>query len=216
MQERTFVGARATVVKETVDRQDELVEYFHNMGIQWLYVNPVLEPVRRAGREGRGSITQVDLMKFADGFVRGWQRAQELGMFFGNSLIFNFDEPVRYACRTCLPTPQLTTDGYVSACDLGLYGDSPLSDLIYGKYDEENDRIIYDDEKIKRLRTRSIENMKRCMKCEVRQNCAGQCVGRAYHQTGDMFGTIPEYCRAIRYLARYIPRNTGAVRYTHP
>ena len=32
------------------------------------------------------------------------------------------DEPGEYACRSLLPVPHLTTDGYVSACDMALFG----------------------------------------------------------------------------------------------
>ena len=72
--------------------------------------------------------------------------------------------------------PHLTVDGYVSCCDMG-YSDDKLSELLYGKYDESKDIIIYDEEKIKNIKPQStlskdmrIENVKnayRLKKCDI-------------------------------------------------
>lgn len=216
LRKKTFVGVRATIVRETITQQEKLVEYFHSLGIDHIYTEPVFEPVKRDCRDSQGPITQVDPMKYAENFIRGWKRANELGVFYGNSFMVNFDEEVEIYCRSCLPAAHLTTDGYVSACDLGFYGDTPLQDLIYGEWDKGNKKIIYFPEKIAKLRSRKAENMERCRGCSVIKHCGGGCVGRAYHEKGSIFETIPEYCEVTRYLAKHMPIGQIKIEYLHP
>lgn len=43
-------------------------------------------------------------------------------MFYGSILTCNFGDTVTTHCRACLLVPHLITDGYVSACDMALFG----------------------------------------------------------------------------------------------
>lgn len=216
LREKTFVGIRITIVPETVDKQIELIEYFYDLGFRHISSEPVFLPVRNNGKTVDGPITRVDLKAYIKNYVDAWFAAQKMGVSYINSFMVNLDERVEYACRSCLPTPHLTTDGFVSCCDLGFYGETPLVDLIYGQYNPQEDRIIYFPEKIKKLRTRKCENMKSCSKCFAKENCGGGCLGRAYHETRDFYGVISEYCWATRYLALKLPVNNLAIPYLHP
>jgi radical SAM protein with 4Fe4S-binding SPASM domain len=198
MRERTFVGVRMTIVPETVNRQVDLVEYF----------------VRQ--NSVASHITQVDLVDYIKDFVKAWYVAEKLGATYINSFMVNFDEQVEYACRACLPTPHLTTDGFVSACDLGFYGNTPLKDLIYGQYDPASDRIKYDPVAVAKLRSRKCVNMSACITCDIKKYCGGGCLGRAYHETRDFYGVIPEYCWATRYLAEHLPMDRIKIPHLHP
>jgi radical SAM protein with 4Fe4S-binding SPASM domain len=212
--ERTFVGIRMTIVDETVSRQCELIEYFVSKGFKHFASEPVFAPVKNSSQAGR--ITQVDLRTYIKEFVKAWYVAEKLGVMYINSFMMNFDEPVEYACRSCLPTPHLTTDGCVSACDLGYYSDTPLPDLIYGRYNETEDRIAYDQQAIAKLRSRKCANMRACSGCSIQRYCGGGCLGRAYHETRDFYGVIPEYCWATRYLATHLPMDRVRIEALHP
>jgi len=215
IKEKTFVGIRATITKETVNRQVELVEYFHSLGFRHLCSEPVFSPVKN-DIQNPGKISGISLVEYIENFIEAWHVARKLDMTYINSFMVNFDEKVEYACRACLPTPHLTTDGFVSACDLGFYGETPLTDLIYGKYDEENDKIVYFQDAIDKLRTRKCANMPSCKTCFAKKYCGGGCLGRAYHETRDFYGVIPEFCWATRYLAKNIPINQVHIPYLHP
>lgn len=216
LKEKTFVGIRMTIVPETVDKQVELIEYFNSLGFKYITSEPVFLPVKNGENNTPGKITGVNIKEYIKNFVEAWYVAEKMGMSYINSFMVNFDEKVQYACRACLPTPHLTTDGYVSACDLGFYGDSPLSDLIYGKYNELTDSIDYFTDKIIKLRSRKCENMKNCDNCFAKDHCGGGCLGRSYHETRDFYGTIPEYCWATRYLAKNLPTGKIKIDYLHP
>ncbi len=216
MQKKTFVGARATIVSETALRQVELVEFFKNLGITQVYAEPMFEPVTRGERSDNSPITQLNIFEYAKGYIEAWNYSVEIGTFYGNSFMVNFDEKTNVCCRSCLPTPHLTTDGFVSTCDLGYYGDTPLSDLIYGRFNKRQKRIDYFSDKINKIRARTAENMKGCQGCEILLHCAGGCLGRAYHETGSMFGVVKDYCWLTKYLAKHLPRDQIKIEYLHP
>ncbi|MFC1801413.1 radical SAM protein [Nanoarchaeota archaeon] len=212
--ENTFVGVRATITPENVGKQKEMIDYFHSLGIHWVYAEPMFESVKQNGSSCHSPITGVRLDEFVKEFVEAYKYAESKGVNYGNFFTVNFDEPCNYACRSCLPMPQLTTDGYVSGCDLAYSGKTQLPDFIFGKF--ENGEIVYFPEKIQKIRQRHVDNIEECSKCEVKSNCGGGCAGLAYYATGNLLGTITEFCNAIKYLAKHIPRNKGCVEHLHP
>lgn len=215
--ERTFVGVRATVVEETLDAQEDLVKYYHGLGVRYLGLNPVIRAIER-GTNGNVEVTTCDIMRFARGFLKAYECGKQLGMHIVSTLTFNFDEETNCACRSCLPMPQLNPDGSVSSCDMALYADTKqeLRCFIYGTWNQEEGRIIYDEDKITHLRNRRLPNLAKCRGCQVEKYCAGGCAGRTAYQTGSIYDIIPEYCAATRFLAKYIPLGENTLEYTHP
>ena len=211
-----FVGVRPTITIENVDKQIEMLDYFKSIGVSWVYAEPMFESVKQDGSCRVQNISAVNLKDFTKHFVEAYKHAEKNDMHYGNFFTVNFDEPCQYACRSCLPMPQLTVDGYVSSCDLAYSGKTQLSDFIFGEYDEEKNEIEYSKEKIAHIRTRKPENIEECVNCEVKENCGGGCAGLAYYATGNFHGVVPEFCESIKYLAKHIPRNEGCVKHLHP
>jgi radical SAM protein with 4Fe4S-binding SPASM domain len=210
------VGVRPTITALNIDRQVEMIDYFHDLGVKAVWSHHQFEPVGGAVSLGQGPVARVDLMHMARQYLVARKRAEELGIFYGNFLMVNFDEECRYACRACLPAPHLTVDGYVSCCDMAFSGQTLLQDFIYGKWDSKNKVIIYNDEVIERIRSRNIDNIPECRDCEVAANCSGGCLGEALYETGDMFGIRKDHCEAVKFLARHLERNSGLFPYNHP
>ena len=157
-------------------------------------------------------------MVYAEKFIEASEYAKSLDMVYRTFLACNFDEKVEFHCRACLPSPHLTTDGYISACDMALFGndDNHMSNFIYGKWDKKSHSIIIDKEKVELLRSRSVDNMPICKSCEVRYNCGGYCLGEIANETFDLFGRKKQVCNSIKYLAKHISRNNGCYEYLHP
>jgi len=214
---KTVVGVRATVVEETLNHQEALVDYYYGQGIRRLAFNPEIGQIMRKD-DGATKVTRLNIMDFAYGFARAYKRAEELGVDLLSSLTFNFDEPTAVACRSCVPFPQLNPDGSVSSCDMALYSDTKgeLQPFIYGAWDEARGLIDYSAEKIEYLGKRCLENLPKCRGCDIGVYCAGGCAGRVAYQTGDLYGVIPEYCDATKYLGKMIPLGTRRVQITHP
>jgi len=211
--DRTFVGVRATVRPEDSDKQIEFVEYFYSLGVRHVAIEPVFKNIKRKGGY-EDPISQEDLARYVGGYIPVHRRAQELGMEMSSLLTMNFDSPCNYACRSLLPMPQLTPDGYVSGCDLASHGNTQLQDFIFGKFDGK--RIIYFQDKIDRIKQRHVANIDECASCEVKKNCGGGCAGLAYSATGDLMGTHEPFCDSIKKLARVLPRNQGELEHHHP
>lgn len=206
-------GIRATVTEESLGRQGEMLDYFAGLGVKYVWSDPVFANIGE-----RSDSIGLDLMEYAREFLEAQEKAELLGITYGSILTCNFDERVRYHCRACLPTPHLTTDGYVSACDMALFGEdqSPMSIFIYGKWDRKTSRILFEESKIAELRKRTVENLPGCRGCFARERCGGYCPGEVTNESGSLFGKKPSVCEPIRYLARHMDSGKVKYRYLHP
>ena len=214
---KTRVGVRSTIVEETIDCQDALVESYAALGVRHLCVNPLIRPIKR-NDSGNTEVNMSSQMRFARGFVKAYPVAARLGVEFMNSMTFNFDEPTRISCRSCLPMPQLNPDGSVSSCDMAMFKDTKeeLRHFIYGQWDRKTGTIAYDMEKIAGLQRHRLETLPMCNKCPIGKYCAGGCVGRRAYQTGNLEDVLPEICGATIYMAKHLPVGQGHITYTHP
>lgn len=207
LQEKTFAGFRATITSLNVNRQEEMVQFAYDQRVRALFSKVVLPPANLVSKHifyETAFPLEVGIMDYAKNFVKAWKLSKKIGIFYGNGYINNFDEFCEYACRACVPCPHLTPDGYISACDRATHGKTSLQEFIYGKYDPLGDEIIYDEARIKALRSRSIYNLPECQNCKIKFKCAGGCLGTCAQFEGSMFKIIPEYCEAIKYMSENI------------
>lgn len=206
LKDMTSVGIGLTVSKTNCFRQKEVIDEAHEMGIKSVFSKAVLDPVDKTGEKTEWG---VNIMDYAEGYLEAWQHARRLGISYLNDLVFNFDGSCPINCRACGPTPHITMDGYVSACDRAYSGDTPLEAMIYGKWDPERQRIEYFPERIRNLQDRRVENMPECRDCEVRFQCGGQCLGTTYQFSGDMYKTFTTFCPAIKFLHKNMKIDKG-------
>jgi radical SAM protein with 4Fe4S-binding SPASM domain len=210
------VGARATITPANLYRQSEMLEYFKHFGIKAVFSDPVFPAVEGlAHRVTKLELGQNFMMTYAQEYLKAREQAQKLGIFYGSILSVNFDEETESFCRSCLPSPHLTPDGYVTACDMASAG-NVLNGLAYGKCDPMSGTIIYDDRKLARIQLRRAPNLAQCHGCSVLLHCAGGCFGEGFNETGDLLGVKTDYCDAIRFLAEHLPLNEGLYPYLHP
>lgn len=212
---KAFVGIRATITLENVSKQIEMIDYFYNLGIRNIWVDPIFPSV---GSKALINENEFDTMMFAREFLKATEYAYGKGVFYGSILTCNFNDSVNRHCRACLPVPHLTTDGFVSACDMALFGKDKnhMSPLIYGEWDEINKKINYNDVKIEYIRTRTTENMQHCEMCTAKEHCGGYCLGEVLNETGDLFGRKKGVCQAICYLNNNLDIEMRKYKYTHP
>lgn len=196
LKEMTSVGIGLTISQFNLHRQVEVIEEIHDLGINCVISKACLDPV---GKD-LDDIYSVDIMDYAKEFVKAWRRGRELGVHYTNDLVFNFDGHSSFYCRANGPHPHLTVDGYISSCDRAFFGNTPIQDLIYGKWDSKNKTVVYYPDRIEKLQNRRVENMEDCKDCEIRYQCCGHCLGTVYQYTGDMYKALTPYCPAIKYL----------------
>lgn len=211
----SFVGVRSTITSENIMHQNDMIDYFYELGIRDVWVDPIFPSV---GETVLTTENDFDTMLFAEEFLKATKYAHDKGMFYGSILTCNFNDSVNKHCRACIPVPHLTTDGYVSACDMALFGRdrNHMSKLIYGNWNEESGEINYNQSKIEYLQSRTSENMLHCEMCNAKEHCGGYCLGEVLNETGDIFGQKKSVCQAIRYLDNKIPPELRRYKYTHP
>lgn len=211
---KSMVGVRLTVGKLNVRQQVEIIEYFYKIGIRHIWSDPIFKPVNIDSVPS----LETDLMIYAEEFLKAKYRADELGLFYGSILTCNFDEETDINCRACLPSPHLTTDGFVSACDMAMFGHNAgvMSDFIYGEWDINNNKIVLDESKIKNLQNRNISNLIGCKGCKVLKHCAGYCLGEVLNETEDLFGRKKVVCQPIQYLFEKLKDSDCSYIYPHP
>lgn len=212
---KSFVGIRATITTENITKQKEMIDYFYKLGIRDIWVDPIFPSVSENIHDEGNSI---DMMLFADEFIQATKYANSKNMFYGSILTCNFDDTVNKHCRACLPVPHLTTDGFVSACDMALFGNDKnhMSKLIYGHWVPETGEIHYDQQRIDYLRSRTTENLQHCEMCSAKEHCGGYCLGEVLNETKDLFGQKTHACQAIRYLNEKLDSKYRKYTHTHP
>lgn len=210
-------GVRATIMPDNFHNQVELLQYFKSKGINNICGAPAY------GSLVNKSVDKPILLDFAEGFVPAFYHAKREGQFYLTHLIVNFDEEVLSYCRTTNnpPSPQLTSDGYVSCCDWAAFGPKYfpgiMQSCIYGEWDKTRKEIVFYEENKNRIIDRNVQVLGKgeCSGCDVLNNCAGGCIGKVMANSGDLHKTDPNWCIAVKYLAKRIPRNTGLYPFHH-
>lgn len=213
--ESGVVGIRSTITDSNYEKQIEMIKYFSKMGIKNFWVDPVFPSIGEIESHNRW---KFDMGKFIEKFIEAVRYAYSHGMTYGSILTCNFDEPGEVACRALLPVPHLTTDGYISACDMALFGNdnNHMDVFIYGKWDEEKKKIIYYQDKIDYLRSRVYQKLESCSNCSVAPYCRGYCPGEVTNETGDIFGCKTIICNPTRILFHRLTDEEKKYTFTHP
>ena len=190
------LGVRSTVGRKNLHRQNEMVDYFHELGVRYL-CSDLMFANTSAGKYFEKPVSPLE---YAEEFWKARQYAAEKGVWYGSIFMVNFDEATPFFCRSSVPLAHLTVDGYVSCCDMVSHGrvDSPL---LYGRFDPVSGTILYDQEKIATIRSRRLENLPECADCPAAEHCGGGCMGEALNEKGSIFAIKTEVCEAVRYLA---------------
>lgn len=210
--EDLIAGVRVTASRYNHNKLLSLVRNIMQLGVRYICIDPMFAPVVRESASGN----KQDMMVFANSFLEAFEYAKNEGAFLTSILTTNFDEKVEIACMACTPVFHLTTDGFVSACDMAFSGNSHMDELIIGKYDPVKDAIIYYEDRIDCLRKRNITTLTKCKSCEICFYCAGGCLGEALNETGSICGIRPEVCAAKKYLAKHIKLNEKLDPVLHP
>lgn len=202
-----MVGARVTITEANIDRQIDMVNYFYDLGIRYVWTNPLFYSVGKVPvcvDEQKKQSYHFDMDMYIDNYIKAYKYAKSKGVFWGSFLTINFDGESSYHCRCCTPlnAPHLTPDGYISACDMVVLGEQPyhMSPFIVGKWNTNTGAFDLFEEKIKKLNNRCSTNMEHCKNCHAQLHCGGYCLGETVNETGSLDGQNPLKCAAVRKL----------------
>ncbi len=215
------VGIRVTITNENINRQIKMIDYFSSLGIKFIWNDPVFPEVEDypfCDDEKRKNSFNFNYDLYVDKYLEAYEYAKKNGVFYGSFLTINFDGESHYHCRACTPVPHFTTDGFISACDLVTFGAAPkhMDCFVYGKWNDNEKKFIFNNEKIQKLRERSTDNMENCCKCEVASHCGGYCLGEVANETGSYMKNKSSVCHAIRRLFKELGPAEFSYPFLHP
>lgn len=202
-----FVGARVTITDLNVEKQNEMVDYFQSLGINYVWTNPLFysvgkKPVSEDPEKRADYYFDMDL--YVKNYLEAYTYAKEKEFFWGSFLTINFDGESEYHCRSCEPlaAPHITPDGFVSACDMVVLGNEAyhMTPFIVGKWNSDSKEFEFDLDKVAVLENRKTSQMKICKNCEIQLHCGGGCLGETMNEFGALDGHNPVKCKAIYQL----------------
>lgn len=202
-----MVGARVTITDKNINKQKEMVDYFYELGIRYVWTNPLFYSVGKipvCDDARKKNEYNFDMNSYTDNYLEAYYYAKSKYMFWGSFLTINFDGESPYHCRCCTPleAPHFTPDGYISACDMVVLGSEAyhMSPFIIGKWNSDTKLFEFDKDKIHVLNHRCSTEMKHCIDCQVKLHCGGCCLGETLNETGKLDGQNIIKCTAIRKL----------------
>lgn len=217
-----MVGARVTITDKNIFKQKELINYFYELGIRYVWTNPLFYAVGKVPvceDAKKRAEYHFDMNAYVENYLEAYEYAKGKEMFWGSFLTINFDGESAYHCRSCTPlnAPHLTPDGYISACDMVVLGSEPhhMSPFIIGKWDPASGQLEFDYHKISILNKRKSTEMKHCEPCPAKLHCGGYCLGETVNETGRLDGHNLIKCAAVRKLYEELG-NCEAYEYLHP
>lgn len=202
-----FVGARVTITNLNIEKQIEMVDYFKSLGINYVWTNPLFysvgqKPVSEDPEKKAAYSFDMDL--YVKNYLEAYKYAKDKDVFWGSFLTINFDGESEYHCRSCQPlsAPHITPDGYISACDMVVLGETAyhMSPFIVGRWNLDLKKFEFDTDKVETLELRKTSLMTTCKNCELQLHCGGCCLGETMNEFGTLDGHNPVKCKAIHQL----------------
>lgn len=196
-------------VRMTFSEGDDIertLRYFASLGIKRVH----LEPLFPYGREydastlesiGEHEISQPKDRKLLTGFLTAMDIAKRSGIKLYNGHLAHFMRGTAYFCGAASGRAMMVThDGFLSGCIEVTDGKEAAADhFIIGKWDNQTDGFIVDEEKIVTMMARHPDGvLEVCKDCIARFTCSGGCAIKALHRTGDFFSKDNSYCAFTR------------------
>lgn len=189
----------STITPLSLSRMNEIVEYFHGLGVRSMGMNPVSV----SGKY------RVNLNSFGKNFLKARELADRLGIRLFSPQMFPINRGKSQGCGFSTIMFCLTPDGFVSNCYETVSSKTGPQEFLYGWFNGE--KFEFDSEKISWMKKRRVENLPYCHECILRWTCAGGCPLHSLKETGDLFKQPKEKCRAkqkmfkeyLTYLAKH-------------
>jgi len=193
-------GVRATITKLGVKKMDEIVDYFHKLGVKSMHFEPVFE----CGRCLKTKTSSPDPMIFVKNYIKAFELAEKYGM----SLYYSAGTIRKFTNTFCGAAGEnffVTSDGYITSCLEVMHKDDPASKVFfYGRFDEKKGRFVIDKKRLNLLKSRTVDKIKNCQSCFSKWHCAGDCLVKSWRENGTLFKVNEKRCVINRELVKYV------------
>jgi len=186
------LSIRATIVPETVDRQRDLVAWFHeHLGARDLR----FEPAYSAFQPSAALFGAADAPRFVSRFLEAQQESRRRGCSLQLSGV-RFDELHGTHCNPLRDVLQILPSGEASLCSFAYDVALP----VLGSYQEASDEFMLDTERIRQWKLALTELPERCEGCINILHCTRECPERCPLTPGGSFTEGGFRCRTNKLL----------------
>lgn len=187
-------GIRATITANSVRRMPEILEFFHSISSNKSFH---LEPLFECGRCFASESKSPDPKIFLEQLLLTQEKAKKLGVevyYSGGSL----DKISQTFCGACGSNFFVTPGGFVTSCLEACREEDAISNIFFiGQYNHRKKEFEFNQDRIKTLSERKVENISFCENCFAKYNCSGDCPAKVYEQTGDLLNPSKNWRCAI-------------------
>lgn len=187
-------GVSSTVSDESVEKMEDIVKHFYNLGVKNLRIEPLTEC-------GRCETTRVKAPTMKS-YVHNWIKCLDLAKEYKMKLLHPaYDAIFSPRKRFCAITNQksfaISHDGYISSCAEVTTKDDPLSQLfIVGNVDIERETLNFSRDGT--IQKRNVDDILECQNCFAKYICAGGCLSRHIRRTGTHLKLDKDECYAMK------------------
>jgi len=170
-------GIRSTITEESVNRMDEILRHFIEITSLKRFHFESLFECGRCETTGLKSPSPED-------FIRNFIKSKEIAEENGIKLYNSGSDLEKIGFKFCGASGSnffVTPDGNVTTCLEVSRPEDDMNDVfIIGKFDNEKNEFIFNQERLDALRKRTIQNISGCGDCFAKYNCSGDCPAKSY------------------------------------
>lgn len=163
------VAFRATISDYSLKYLEEILDFFIE---EFPKCTVGLEPLSPFGRGRNCKIVKPpNKLKFTQFLDKAIDYAGDK-IYIENASAGKFDIIRVYFCMAIATVSwNITPNGKLWCCTR----DNAPEYFCYGKFDEKKNEMVFDEEKINKIRNTNVLNFKECQECFMKYNCAGDC-----------------------------------------
>ncbi|MBS3079296.1 radical SAM protein [Candidatus Pacearchaeota archaeon] len=179
-------GIRATITAESVDRMPEIIEFFHSISTSDSFH---VEPLFECGRCKTTNAKAPEPQTFLKRFLEARETAKKLGIkiYYSGARINCLSTSF---CGASGENFFVNPNGNVITCpETSRETDPDFSMFHIGSYDSSTQSFRFHQDKIRLLKSRTIDNIPHCSNCFAKYNCSGDCPAKSYSQSRNLFDT---------------------------
>jgi uncharacterized protein len=198
--QRSFpYGFRATITRVSVSRLNEIVSCF-TREFKPEYIQ--IEPAWSCGRCLTSGETPPDDKVFIKNFIAASKQARDSGVNIHYSAA-RLDTLTSKFCAAPGDNFTVLPEGIVTSCYEITEGDDPRAELFhFGRFSPEKGQFEFDDAKLARLRTLTVDQFDHCSDCFCKWHCAGDCLSKVFQTSDEKQHSGSSRCEMNRALTR--------------
>lgn len=185
------------ITSKNVNNMVENVKYFSELGIKYLKIEPV--HISEICRGDKSLIPKP--IDFVYNFIQVLKFIAENDLDIKIDSSFISRPTTGYYCGISDPNINITPEGYITACVEVARKTDPFSDiLLYGKCLVDEEKFIFNDISITKLKKLHFSNYENCNKCNLKLICKGGCPIRNIFDNGFSFKPSKYTCQIEKNL----------------